>query len=62
MSQPNRPGVFLTAALLSMAVVTLVLGISNPGLRVSLIIALTVSGALVTGGYWIVRHLREKYG
>jgi hypothetical protein len=62
MPEPLGPGVFLTAALTSMALVTLALGIQNPELRFSLVIALAISGILVTGGYWIVRHLRERHG
>ena len=56
------PGVFLKTALISMASATLILGFLNPGARVSLLIALGVSGTLVTGGYWIVRRLQEKHG
>lgn len=59
MPQPNDFGIFLPTALLSMAFATLVLGFLNPGARVSLLIALVVSGALVTGGYWAVKYLRE---
>ena len=54
------PGVFLSAALSSMALVTLGLGILNPGARVSLFIALVVSAVVVTVGYWVVRRVRER--
>lgn len=60
MFRSKGPGPFLTAALSSMALVTLGLGILNPGARVFLIVALVVSGMLVTAGYWAVRHVREK--
>lgn len=62
MPRLDHLGVFLTAALTSMALVTLGIGILVPEIRVSLLIALAISGTLVTGGYWIVRLLREKHG
>lgn len=61
MTQPNDFGVFLSTALLSMALVTIILGFLNPEERISLLIALVISGALVTGGYWAVKHLRGRH-
>lgn len=59
-NQPSNPGPFLATALPSMAAATLILGALHPELHFSLLASLAVSGALVTGGYWLTRRLRKQ--